>query len=125
MTTSVTVSSGLLAVLLLALAGCKAVSTRAALADSKSAAEEACRTARYNRDYALAALEDLDLAWEAAKEAVDAAENRRGERPSLAPRARLYDDAAEALELATSRLEEGRRVAEGASALEVQACTGG
>jgi len=124
----VTFHAARLAPLLLAVCtatGCKAMRTKSALSDSKHAAEQACTGARFNRDVAVAALEELDLAWEAAKRAVEAAENRKGERPNLGTRARLYDDAMEALELATSRLEDGRRVAEEASALELQACTGG
>jgi hypothetical protein len=62
-------------------------------------------------------------AYLAAKSALETA-SRKGQRPKLAAKAAIYDQALEAVELNKERLETAQKQAAEASAAEMAACMG-
>ncbi len=97
---------------------------KAALSAAKAGTQVACESAKRTSASVRQNVDAANQAYLAAKNALETASTRKGERPKLAAKAAIYDQALEAVEVNKERLQTAQKQAAEASAAEMAACMG-
>ncbi|MBO85457.1 MAG: hypothetical protein CL927_08870 [Deltaproteobacteria bacterium] len=96
---------------------------KAALAAAAAGAQVACESAKRTSQNVRQNVDAANEAYLAAKQALETA-SRKGQRPKLAAKAALYDQAQKAVEVNKERLQTAQQQATEAASAEMAACMG-